>query len=210
MGTPQAEGGDAHGDPRPGLGLSVEQRPTLVRTYEGNGSGEEYDYDPDNVEEAYSDHIHFHRNGDYPAEPPAPPSKEEFGDLLARNRVDPGTAKGESFIKVDAYEDPGTGKALPTSPVEQLRRDLERLQGETGGQSLKVRLQLAALSDRELGTWQAAADFKMTTDKAQSTLTSAVDRVYQVYSAVMQALDDTVRTAKNADRAAAGDLGRLT
>ncbi|TDC83179.1 hypothetical protein E1292_50010 [Nonomuraea deserti] len=210
MGTPQAEGGDAHGNPRPGLGLSVEQRPQVVRTYEGGGVGKEYDYDPDTIEESYSDHIHFHRNGDYPAEPPAPPSKEEFGDLLARNRVDPGTAKNEWFIKVDAYEDPGSGKALPTSPVEQLRRDLERLQGETGGQSLKVRLTLAALSDQELGTWQAASDFKATTDKAQATLGSAVERVYSVYTAVMQALDETVKTAKNADQAAAGDLGRLT
>jgi hypothetical protein len=206
MGKPEDEGVDAHGDPRPGLGLSAEHRPKVVVATRGGTS--EVDSRPDNVEEAYADHVHFHRNGDYPAEPPAPPAKEEYDDLLARNRVDPGTAKDELFIKVGAYEDPASGRPLPTSPVAQLRRDLERLQGETGGQSLKVRLTLAALGDRELGAWQAAADFKATTDKAQLTLGSAVDRVYAVYAAVLQALDETVKTAKNADRAATGDQGR--
>ncbi|MEO3804970.1 hypothetical protein [Nonomuraea sp. B1E8] len=204
MGTPQAEGGDAHGDPRAGLGLSAEQRDVHSYTSPKTGLTTEWTEDPANVEEAYADHIHFHRNGDYPAEPPAPAAQQEYADLLARNRVDPGTAKDELFIKIGAYEDPASGKTLPTSPVEQLRHDLERLQGETGGQSLKVRLTLAALSERDLGAWQAATDFKATTDMAQSTLGAAVERVYSVYAAVLQALDETVKTAKNADQAATG------
>ncbi|MEV4356554.1 hypothetical protein AB0L65_36285 [Nonomuraea sp. NPDC052116] len=210
MSTPEAEGGDAHGTPRPGLGLSVYQRPQINQTYEGGFSGTEYDFDPDNIEESYADHIHFHRNGDYPPEAPRTPTDADREALLARNPVDPGTAKKEMFIKVGEYEDPATGRPLPSSPVEQLRQDLKRLQGEVGGQSLKVRLTLAGLSDRDLGSWQAAADMKATTDKAQSTLDAAINRVYSVYAAVVQALDDTVKTAKGADQSIAGGLRTRT
>ncbi|MBF8193179.1 hypothetical protein ITP53_47430 [Nonomuraea sp. K274] len=210
MTTPQAEGGDANGVPRPGLGLSVAQRPEIARSYEGGFGGQEKDYDPDNIEEAYADHVHRWRNGDYPPEAPALPADARPEAMLASNRVDPDTAERRMFIKIDEYEDPAGGKPPPTSPVERLRQDFERLRGEGGEPSLKVRLIESGLTDQDLGRWQAAADFKATTDTAKTTLDSAIERIYTVYAAVIQALDDTVKTAKGADRSIARGLGPRT
>ncbi|TDE16974.1 hypothetical protein E1295_48385, partial [Nonomuraea mesophila] len=72
MGTPQVEGGDAHGGPRAGLGLAADQRDVHSYTSPKTGLTTEWAEGPDGVEEAYADHVHFHRNGDYPPEPPAP------------------------------------------------------------------------------------------------------------------------------------------
>ncbi|WP_166427799.1 hypothetical protein, partial [Nonomuraea mesophila] len=133
-----------------------------------------------------------------------PATPQEHADLLAANRVDPGIAKDELFIELGAYEDPASGKTLPTSPVEQLRHDLERLQGATGEPSLQVHLTFTELTERDLGGWQAAADFKHTTDQVHLTLKETIERVSIVYASVLQALDETVKTAKNADQAATG------
>jgi hypothetical protein len=157
---------------------------------------EELDYTPGNVEEAYADHIHTYRNGSYPGELPAAPPQD---DLLARNHVDPGTARKQAFVKLAEYED-ASGNPLPSSPVEQLRRDLARLQGH-GGDSLQVRLTRAALS---------AQDLKFTTDRAQGTLEQAIGQIYTNYAAVVQALADTVAAAKQADQSAARGMKGTT
>jgi hypothetical protein len=204
--VPQAEGGDAHGNPRPGIGLSEAQRDrTLVGDQYGAAPPHEEPEAPENVDEAYADHIHNHRVGDYPPVGPPPPTKAQLDETLARNRVDPGSAQKRTFVKLAEYED-ASGKPLPSSPIERLRQDLQRLQGETGGRSLKVRLTLAALSDHDMGAWEAAADLKATTDKAQGTLNEAIERIYSVYSGVVRALDDTIQAAKRADQSIASGV----
>ncbi|MET8866846.1 hypothetical protein ABZW11_28220 [Nonomuraea sp. NPDC004580] len=205
MTVPAAEGGDAHGNPRPGIGLSRLQRPTTTVGHEDAISSHDEHIEARGVEDAYADHIHDHRNGDYPPEPPPAPTQAQLDELLAANRVDPGTTSRTMFVKIGEYEDPASGRPLPSSPIERLRQDLERLQG-AAGESLKVRLQFARLTEQDLGTWQAATDLKYTTDQAQTTLDQVITRVTQVYEAVVQALDETVKTAKNADRSIAGGV----
>ncbi|MGR6922179.1 hypothetical protein ACU635_48695 [[Actinomadura] parvosata] len=208
--VPEVEGGDAHGNPRPGLGHSIETREKRIVAAEGDVAGSEptpqVDDTPNSVEDAYSDHIHSHRVGDYPPEPPPAPTQAEQDALLARNRVDPGTAKKTAFVKLSEYEDAG-GRPLPSSPVERLRQDLQRLQGE-GGQSLKVHLQFARLTENELGKWQAAQDLRATTERTQTTLGLAIERVHSVYADIVEALAATVETAKSADRTAANGIKR--
>ncbi|NUO96364.1 MAG: hypothetical protein HOW59_00360, partial [Nonomuraea sp.] len=103
-------------------------------------------------------------------------------------------------------EDPATGNPRPTSPVEKLRQDLDRLQGAADDKSLTVLLTMSALSQRDLGAWQAAEDLRLSTDRARSTMEGAIQRVWTVYSSVIQALDDTIKTAKAADRSVAADV----
>ncbi|MEV5324657.1 hypothetical protein AB0K67_10915 [Nonomuraea sp. NPDC052634] len=205
MTVPVAEGGDGNGAPRPGIGLSRLQRPTRTVGHEDAISSHEEHVGPRSVEDAYADHIHDHRNGDYPPEPPLAPAQAQLDELLAANRVDPGTTSKTMFIKIGEYEDPQSGRPLLSSPVERLRQDLERLQG-AAGESLQVRLTRAQLTERELGTWQAAMDLKFTTDQAYRTIDEAIGRITQVYAAVVQALDETVKTAKSADQAIAGGV----
>lgn len=206
MTVPVEEGGDAHGIPRPGVGESVLARPKIiVGNEDGISSQEEFDYTQDTVEEAYADHIHNKRNGGYPPEPPAAPTQAQLDEQLAGNRVDPGTAKKDLFIKIGEYED-AAGNALPSSPVERLRQELKLLRGEVGGPGLSERLTLDELSETDLGRWTAAKDLKATTDTAQSTLGQAITRIYTVYEAVVQALDETVQTAKNADQSIASGM----
>ncbi|GAA3534015.1 hypothetical protein GCM10022419_011710 [Nonomuraea rosea] len=206
---PVEEGGDAQGGPRAGLGLSVYARPQTTRTYEGGGSGEEYDFDPDNIEESYADHIVYHRVGDYPDVAPPAPAAGDRDAFVAAHRVDPGTASKTLSVKIKDYEDPATGNPLPTSPVEELRRDLEELQG-ANGHGLEVLLSFCKLDERDLGNWTAANDMRATTDKAQGTLSEAVQRVLTTYSSVVTALNDTVKTAKNADQAITDGLRTRT
>ncbi|AQZ65390.1 hypothetical protein BKM31_31570 [[Actinomadura] parvosata subsp. kistnae] len=91
--------------------------------------------------------------------------------------------------------------------MERLRQDLQRLQGE-GGQSLKVHLQRARLTENQLGKWQAAQDLLATTERTQTTLGLAIERVYSVYADIVEALAATVDTAKSADRTAANGIKR--
>ncbi|MFG1696183.1 hypothetical protein [Nonomuraea sp. NPDC049309] len=199
MTVPVAEGGDGNGDPRPGIGLSRLQRPTRTVGHEDAISSHEEYIGPRNVEDAYADHIHDHRNGDYPPEPPPAPTQDQLDELLTANRVDPGTASKTMFVKIGEYEDPASGRPLSSSPVERLRQDLERLEG-AAGESLLVKLMRTKLDEGDLGTWQAAIDLKCTTDQAYRTIDEAIRRVTQVYKDVVQALDETVKTAKNADQ----------
>ncbi|MEV0823086.1 hypothetical protein [Nonomuraea rubra] len=204
-GIPTAEGGDVHGNPRPGLGYAEEYRETETEIV-----GKDVVTGPKDptLEDAYAEHVHDHRNGGYPGTPPAPPTQAQQDQLLAENHVDPGTAKKTSFVKLAEYED-ASGKPLPSSPVERLRQNLAFLQGEAGGQSLKLRLRNTALDENDLGKWEAATQLKATTDQARTTLDTAVDRVYGVYAAVVDALAATVETAKAADRSAAGSVKKV-
>jgi hypothetical protein len=93
--------------------------------------------------------------------------------------------------------------------VEELRRDLEELQG-ANGHGLEVLLSFCKLDERDLGNWTAANDMRATTDKAQGTLSEAVQRVLATYSSVVTALNDTVKTAKNADQAITDGLRTRT
>ncbi|NJP95785.1 hypothetical protein HCN51_41220 [Nonomuraea sp. FMUSA5-5] len=199
-GIPTAEGGDASGKPRPGLGYSEEYRETVI-TYVRDVPKEK-PKDP-TVEDAYAQHVHDHRNGSYPAPLSAPTQQD---DALAKYQVDPGKAQKTFFVKLAEYED-ASGRPLPSSPVEQLRRDLQRLQGE-GGPSLKVHLQHARLTEDHLGKWQAAQELLATTERTQTTLGLAIERVYSVYADIVEALAATVETAKSADRTAANGIKR--
>ncbi|MEV0380469.1 hypothetical protein [Nonomuraea sp. NPDC050643] len=185
---------------------SVGRRENVLREADRNFGGSDYEYD--GIQAEYVEHAREYDKGNYPHEGPKAPPESDREELIAANRVDPGAAKKEMFIEVGAYED-ASGKPLPTSPVEILRQDLRRLQGE-GGRSLKVLLDLAGVSDKDLGAWQAAADLHQTTTRAQNTLGTAIGRVYSTYEAVVQALDDTVKTAKGADRAVADKVGKRT
>lgn len=206
MTVPVEEGGDAQGVPRPGVGESMLARPKkIVGNEDGISSHEDFDYTQDTVEEAYADHIHNNRNGRYPIEGPAPLTRAQLDDLLVKDRVDPSTAKKDLFIKIGEYED-AAGNALSSSPVERLRQDLKVLRGEVGGPGLSERLTLDELSGRDLGQWTAATDLKATTDTAQNTLGQVITRIYTVYEAVVQALDETVQTAKNADQSIASGM----
>lgn len=189
--------------PRPYVGRSYLERPSNVP----NGEGELVPDRPDTVEEAYADHLVDRGNG----EPPPPPLPEPAQkDLLAANPIDPGSAKSDVFLDLDAYEEPGSGKPLPTSPIERLRLDLERLQVGGEGQSLKILLEQSSLDQRDFGVWQAADDLRATAATAHTTIGSAVQRLWTVYSAVIQALDDHVKTVKGADQSITSDIRTRT
>ncbi|NUO96387.1 MAG: hypothetical protein HOW59_00480, partial [Nonomuraea sp.] len=120
---------------RPYVGTSYEDRPQITMTYRGGGSGQQYDYQADNIEDAYADHLVDHGKSTYPGmDPQAPatptaPADPQGKELLAAHPINPGSAKKELFVDLDTYEDPATGNPRPTSPVEKLRQDLDRLQG---------------------------------------------------------------------------------
>ncbi|MEV0313330.1 hypothetical protein B0I32_102619 [Nonomuraea fuscirosea] len=201
MTTPE-DGGDSQ---RPTVGRSYLEREKLTRTYEGGGSGEEFDHEAHTVEDAYADHLVDHGKGAYPGRSTLTPPDPDGGRLLAAHPIDPGAPKKELFVDLDAYEDPATGTPRPSSPVERLRQDLDRLKGAGQDTGLKLLLDRARLDQRELGAWQAADDLRATTDKAHAALGGAIDRLYTVYESVIQALDATVQTAKGADRSLASD-----
>ncbi|SEF80091.1 hypothetical protein SAMN05444920_101700 [Nonomuraea solani] len=196
---------------RPQVGRSYLQREQNTKSYEGGGSGTEYDFEADTIEDAYADHLVDYGKGAYPGQPYAQAPDLEGKKLLADHPVNPGAAKRELFIDLDAYEDPATGKARPTSPVERLRADLARLQGEGEGTTgIKALLDLSRLDQRDLGSWEAADDLLATTVQAQATLEGATRRVWTVYAAVVEALDQTVKSAKAADGSVANDLRTRT
>ena len=209
-------GGDKAGGSREGVGTPESRRDLVTRSEESGRTFTEHE-GPQSTEDYYADYINRprmesgtpkddadrHRNGDYPADAPPPPSDADRNALLARNHVDPGTAKKEMFIRIADFEDPSTGKALPGSPVEVLRQDLDRLRGLGGRPSLEVLVTRAALTDRDLGGWQAGADLKATTDTAQTSLKTAVTQLCATYEAIVETLDQTVQAAKAADRSAA-------
>jgi hypothetical protein len=206
---------DEGGTPRPAIGRSFKDRQQITHTSEDGSSGTGFDYEAHTVEDAYADHIEEYGvpvvqgGGKYPDQnPPQAPSDTAASDLLAQHPVNPDSAKKHLFIDLEAYEDPATGKPRPSSPVEVLRRDLERLEGAGTAKSLKVLLDLSELSERDLGAWQAAQDLLSTTTTAQTTLGGAINRVYSVYSAVVQALDDHVKAAKATDRSIADGMGK--
>ncbi|MFC4006054.1 hypothetical protein ACFOY2_02390 [Nonomuraea purpurea] len=200
MGAP---GGD--GDERPLVGRSYKERPLVTETYEGGFSSEGYDFEARNVEDAYADHLLDYGVGGYPGGPWS--RKDPEGkQLLADNPVNPDAVQRRQFVDVGTYMDPDTGKPRPSSPIEQLREDLDRLKGKGEGQGLKVLLTLSALKDQDLGAWQAANDLWVTTERAKTTVDGAIQRVFTVYEAVVQALDDTVKTATGADKSSADNL----
>ncbi|MER6942880.1 hypothetical protein ABT294_02540 [Nonomuraea sp. NPDC000554] len=215
------EGGTADGQRRPGIGTPAAEREQVTRSTEF-GAPEQEPADAGSVEDAYADyisrapmtmdtpadHAEWHRIGDYPDDIPLPPAKNDA--WLASQHVDPGAPKKEMFIKIAQFEDPKTGKPLYDSPVETLRRDLERLQGLGDKPSAEVLVARATLTDRDLGAWQAADDLKASTDSAQNSLRSAVAQLCSVYEAIVETLDQTVQAAKQADQATADGLRKRT
>ncbi|MEU4226886.1 hypothetical protein AB0F17_21515 [Nonomuraea sp. NPDC026600] len=201
---PTPDDGSERDDTRDGLGLPRDQRIGV----ESGEDGRVYEkqLDPINTEEEYTDFLQDYGTGTYP--PTARPRVSETtrDELLTRYRVDPGTAKKEMFIKIADFVDPATGKARPDSPVEKLRADLDRLRGMGGTPSLEVLVTRSTLSERDLGTWQAATDLKLTTDKAQNSLNSAVTQLCSIYEAILETLDQTVKAAMDADQAVADGL----
>ena len=210
MTTPEA----GLNDPRPVVGRSYKERPKIGESSEGapgqQQQGDTYDFEAHNVEDAYADHIVDYGVGAYPDGDPKGPWDTAGDKLLADNPINPDAAKKNLFVDLNAYEDPATGKPRPSSPVEVLREDLERLQGKGKDTSLRTLVTLSALEERDFGAWQAANDLWKTTQTAKSTLDAAIQRVYTVYASVVQALDETVKTAKAADQSIARDLGTRT
>jgi hypothetical protein len=202
------ESGEA--PPRPYIGTSYLERPKNVISSEGDVAGSppnyEYDRDAGNVEDAYADHLVDRGNGEQPPPLPKPAQK----DLLAANPINPDSAQNNVFIDLEAYVDPGSGKPRPTSPIERLRLDMERLRGGGEDQSLKILLELSSLDQRDFGIWQAADDLRTTAATAHTTIGSAVQRLWTVYAAVIQALDDHVKTVKGADLSIASDMRTQT
>ncbi|MEU8354791.1 hypothetical protein AB0C27_02155 [Nonomuraea sp. NPDC048882] len=201
MTTPE-DRGDSQ---RPTVGRSYLDREQITRSYEDGSSGAEYDFEAHTVEDAYADHLVDHGKGAYPGRSPLTPPDPDGGHLLAAHPIDPGAPKRALFVDLDAYEDPATGTPRPSSPVERLRQDLDRLKGAGRDTGLKILLDRAALDQRALGAWQAADDLRATTDKAHAALGGAIERLWTVYASVIQALDATVQTAKGADRSLASD-----
>jgi hypothetical protein len=215
---PTPDDGSGHDDTRVGIGRSQDERGTET-VY-----GPDYSYDAPvsaaNTEDAYADYIsrplatsgmsgeelETHRLQNYPTTSPPQLSPSTRDDLLAANRIDPGAVQKKMFIDVAKFVDPATGKPLPSSPIEQLRRDLDRLRGLGDKPSMEVLISRATLTDNDLGTWQAAADMKATTDQAQSGLRSAVTQLCSVYESIIETLDQTVQSALAADQAAADGL----
>lgn len=194
----EEEGRDAQGRPRPGIGIPERDREPKV-------SGNELsDYSPNSIEDAYADYLVDYGKGGYPGGAPVvspDASQESMRRTLAGSRIDPAAANKKLFIKTDEYyEDPVSYKPRPTSPVEQLRKELKRLQGGAGEPSLKDLVTRYPLTERDLGTWQAAADLRASTDLARSTLEAAVNRLCLVYDAVITALDNTVRLTLETDK----------
>ncbi|MEV0348424.1 hypothetical protein AB0H88_21840 [Nonomuraea sp. NPDC050680] len=206
------EGGTTDGRPMPGVGTPSDEREPQNNGEAGYAnSTEDYYADylarPKTDPNVHDENIEWHRIGDYPSEaPPGAPSAEERDALLAPNRVDPGTVKKEMFIKIADFVDPETGKPRPDSPVEKLRADLDRLRGMGDLPSLEALVTRATLTDRHLGTWQAAADLRATTDKAQHNMQLAVTQLCSVYEAIVETLDQTVKTAMDADSTVADGL----
>ncbi|HUR06210.1 MAG TPA: hypothetical protein VM347_26925 [Nonomuraea sp.] len=202
------EGGTTGGRSMPGVGTPSDERERQNNGEAGYAnSTEDYYADylarPRTDPRVQDDLIEWHRVGDYPTEePPGQPPV----DLLAQYRIDPGTVRKEMSIKIADFVDPETGKPRPDSPVERLRADLDRLRGLGDSPSLEVLVTRATLTDRDLGTWQAASDMKATTDKAQLSLRSAITQLCSVYEAIVETLDQTVKTAMDADRSAADGL----
>ncbi|MFD1540609.1 hypothetical protein [Nonomuraea guangzhouensis] len=206
------EGGTTDGHSMPGVGTPSDERERQNNGEAGfANSTEDYYADylarPKTDPRVQDDLIEWHRIGDYPtAEPPRQPPV----DLVAQYRIDPGTVRKEMSIKIADFVDPETGKPRPDSPVERLRADLDRLRGLGDSPSLEVLVTRATLTDRDLGTWQAAADMKATTDKAQLSLRSAITQLCSVYETIVETLDQTVKTAMDADRSVADGLRKAT
>ncbi|MCA2221027.1 hypothetical protein [Nonomuraea aurantiaca] len=201
---PTPDDGGERDDTRDGLGLPRDQRNGVESGEDGRVY--EVQLDPRNTEEEYTDYLQTYGHGGYP--PTAGPRVSETtrDELLTKYHVDPGGAKKEMFIKIADFVDPETGKPRPDSPVEKLRADLDRLRGLGGTPGLEVLVSRSTLTERDLGTWQAATDLRLTTDKAQTSLKSAVTQLCSVYEAILETLDQTVKAAMDADQAVAQGL----
>ncbi|MEU6715415.1 hypothetical protein ABZ897_28455 [Nonomuraea sp. NPDC046802] len=142
----------------------------------------------------------------FDANRPTAMTDPEGDSLLAEHPINQDAVQKKAFIDLKAYEDPATGAPVRSSPLEELRRNLEGLQD--GRRGLTELLRGSGLEERDLGTWQAARDLRMTTDQAHLTLGNAIKRALDTYSAVIEAYNENIKTLKEADKAAARGLGK--